>query len=164
MDGILGSGSFGTVRKEWYKGEIVAAKHINSDAYNFDTGFQTFIREVSALQTMIGSPYIIQMRGFDISERIIYMELAERSLGDAIYDRTVLNIPIILRQITYGLYHLNRAGIWHRDVKPGNILIMRDGTIRIGDLGLSRGGPFEAIDLSTVVYTRGYMAPEILLV
>ena len=44
----------------------------------------------------------------------------------------------IIRQASMGLLHAHRAGIIHRDVKPGNIMRSNDGTVKVLDLGLAR--------------------------
>jgi serine/threonine protein kinase len=63
---------------------------------------------------------------------------------------------------------IHEAGFVHRDVKPGNVFVCRDGTLKLLDFGLVRplepgdGLSFET-DAGIVVGTRGYMAPEQLL-
>ena len=51
----------------------------------------------------------------------------------------------------------HRQGILHRDIKPGNILVSKDGEFKLGDFGVAR----EWVDASmTIVGTRSYLAPE----
>ncbi|KAA6388199.1 MAG: putative serine/threonine protein kinase, partial [Streblomastix strix] len=62
-------------------------------------------------------------------------------------------------QITRALDHLHSHNVMHRDLKPANILVNQDGTIRLGDFGLSR----ELNDdyYLTIAGTKVYMAPEV---
>jgi serine/threonine protein kinase len=71
-----------------------------------------------------------------------------------------------VRQVAEGLDHAFRGGIIHRDVKPGNILIDRDGHARLLDLGLARFYQ-DHTDPLTITYddkivlgTADYIAPE----
>jgi eukaryotic-like serine/threonine-protein kinase len=66
-------------------------------------------------------------------------------------------------EVADALYHAHRLGIIHRDVKPGNILLGRDGSARLVDFGIARSLA-EAAERTTlvgsVVGTLRYMAPE----
>lgn len=60
------------------------------------------------------------------------------------------------------LAYLHSAGVAHRDIKPGNILVNSDGLIKLCDFGMSRSLLDDTRDLSTYVVTRWYRAPELL--
>ncbi|KAA6398282.1 MAG: putative serine/threonine-protein kinase Nek4 [Streblomastix strix] len=62
-------------------------------------------------------------------------------------------------QIARALDHLHSHNVMHRDLKPANILVNQDGTIRLGDFGLSR--EMNEDYYQTIAGTKVYMAPEV---
>jgi len=71
---------------------------------------------------------------------------------------TVLSIA---KQVGEGLAEAHRLGVVHRDLKPGNILIDRNGTAKILDFGIARSLRTEGITArGAVIGTLGYMSPE----
>jgi len=70
----------------------------------------------------------------------------------------------IIYQILRALLYLHSANIIHRDVKPSNVLINEDCTIKICDFGLSRSlCEKDQLSLTEYVVTRYYRAPEVML-
>src|SRR5262249_13908672 len=71
-----------------------------------------------------------------------------------------------LKQAASGLHHMHAAGLIHRDLTPGNLLLDRYGTIKILDLGLARSqfdnaDPItQRYDENAVLGTADYLAPE----
>lgn len=65
-------------------------------------------------------------------------------------------------QIADGIQHMHERRIMHRDLKPANILLTLDGTIKLGDLGLSRELSENTIQAHSKVGTPLYMSPEVL--
>jgi eukaryotic-like serine/threonine-protein kinase len=67
----------------------------------------------------------------------------------------------IIEGVLVGLAAAHRAGIMHRDVKPENVLLGRDGAIKVADFGLSRAvaGP-EHTRTGMIIGTAAYLAPE----
>ncbi|KAA6379208.1 MAG: putative G2-specific protein kinase nim-1, partial [Streblomastix strix] len=64
----------------------------------------------------------------------------------------------IFGQMTRSLNHLHSRGIMHRDLKPENIFMNEDGSVRLGDFGLSKD--LNEKTYATYAGTKGYMAPE----
>ncbi len=62
-------------------------------------------------------------------------------------------------QVAEALAHIHGRGMVHGDLKPSNVLVAEDGTARLIDLGLARGGELPPLDLGG---TLGFIAPEIL--
>src|SRR5262249_3847183 len=70
-----------------------------------------------------------------------------------------------LRQAARGLQHAYEAGLVHRDIKPGNLLVDLTGTVKILDLGLARfyadhTDQLSAKNAETVLGTVDYVSPE----
>jgi len=64
-------------------------------------------------------------------------------------------------QVARGLARAHQAGITHRDVKPGNIMVMRDGQAKLLDFGIAKlSGGGDLTRTGTTVGTIAYMAPE----
>jgi len=67
----------------------------------------------------------------------------------------------ILRPVAEALAYAHRAGIVHRDIKPGNILLAADGTVKLADLGLARRvGEGDKQEAGKAFGTPYYISPE----
>jgi Tol biopolymer transport system component len=105
---------------------------------------------------------------FDIGDSYVVMELVEGSTlrGAQLPLRKVLDIGA---QIAEGLAAAHGAGITHRDLKPDNVMVTKDGRVKILDFGLAKvRGPQRGeeesrtavSDPGAVMGTVGYMSPE----
>ncbi len=74
---------------------------------------------------------------------------------------TVGTAVTIAKQASEGLTEAHRLGVIHRDLKPGNIMIDKDGNVRIMDFGIARSLKTKGItDLGVMIGTPEYMSPE----
>jgi eukaryotic-like serine/threonine-protein kinase len=93
------------------------------------------------------------------------MEYIERgSLADRISEGSArgLDASRLARELLEALDHIHGAGIVHRDVKPGNVLIAPDGTAKLTDFGIAQPeGATRLTSTGLVVGTRSYIAPEV---
>ncbi|HUG27260.1 MAG TPA: serine/threonine-protein kinase [Gemmatimonadales bacterium] len=86
--------------------------------------------------------------------------------GETLKDRLARTGPLspedalaIVEQIAAGLQRAHMAGIIHRDIKPGNVMLLPDGTVKILDFGLAKAQA-DASHSHELLGTVGYMAPE----
>jgi serine/threonine protein kinase len=82
---------------------------------------------------------------------VLVLELADRSAG-ALLDTVAGGLPEaprIITEICAGLAHLHAAGWVHGDLKPSNVLLMADGSVRLADFGLA----------AEIDGTHGYLPP-----
>ncbi|EIE98828.1 serine/threonine-protein kinase [Saccharomonospora glauca] len=96
---------------------------------------------------------------------VLVMEyLPSRSLADLLDERGVLPPTEVARigaQVAAALIKAHSAGVIHRDVKPGNILIADDGTAKITDFGISRAaGDITVTSTGLLAGTPAFLSPE----
>jgi eukaryotic-like serine/threonine-protein kinase len=157
-----GAGGMGEVyqARDTRLDRIVAIK-ISQD--KFSTRFE---REARAVATL-NHPSICQL--YDVGPNYIVMEFVEGSPLAAVNGaRKLLDLAV---QIADGMAAAHTAGIIHRDLKPDNILVTREGRVKILDFGLAKtADPPNATDDNTrtialtnpgsAVGTVAYMSPE----
>ena len=169
IEGVLGRGGMGVV----YQGEDVALsrpvalKRINPSQAHREQFLRRFRSEAKAL-ARIDSPYIVSiyaLRDTDIG-LLIVMEYVD---GGTLKDR-VENGPMppdeaipILRQILQAFRDAHGAGVIHRDIKPQNIMLTAEGTVKITDFGIAklrRPDSGETVTQGGQGGTLKYMSPE----
>ena len=164
----VGRGAMGTVYKAMHKGlnRVVAIKILRRDLAADKTQIERLKREAKLLAEL-EHPNVV--RAFDAGESngfpYLVMEYVE---GETLRDKIAREGPLpedvalrITRDIADALEKARRMGVVHRDVKPGNILVKKDGSPKLMDLGLAKG-PIDA-DLTqhgATVGTPQFMSPE----
>jgi len=127
------------------------------------------LREIQALRRLAGHPNIIKLHEVLYDEPTgrlaLVFELMEMNLYEAIKGRRHYLPEAKVRQYMYevlkALDHMHRNGIFHRDVKPENLLLLDD-EIKLADLGSCRG-IYSRQPYTEYISTRWYRAPECLL-
>jgi serine/threonine-protein kinase len=67
----------------------------------------------------------------------------------------------IIRDACHGLEYAHRAGVVHRDVKPGNLLLTSDGILKLADFGIAKAAEQTRItQVGSVLGTAAYLSPE----
>jgi serine/threonine protein kinase len=167
----LGEGAMGVVflAERITDGRKVALKLLHPDRSLGTTALQRFQQEAEALARVQG-PTVVEVvaSGFDEQARAHYLALEfleGGSLADVLKRSTVLAERTALEIVLGVCLALEAAmdhGLIHRDVKPGNILLSRDGKPKLADLGLAKdldsGVQITATGL--VMGTPAYLSPE----
>jgi serine/threonine protein kinase len=96
---------------------------------------------------------------------LVMQYLPSRSLQAVLADRGALTVPEVARigsEVAAALAAAHRAGVVHRDVKPGNILIDQEGTAKVTDFGISHAlGDATLTSTGIVTGTPAFLAPEV---
>ncbi|CUG85710.1 protein kinase, putative [Bodo saltans] len=169
LDQVLGRGGFGTVYKAWddQLGKHAACKEVKLGEQN-KLALQELYQEYRML-TSLEHPNIVKVLGFVVHQGHgrIFMEWVPSGSVQTVLQETKrgLRETIVrryIREALQGLAYLHSRGIVHRDVKPGNMLLNGDGTLKLTDFGTSRTleHAAETVQTGTVVGTVPYLAPE----
>jgi serine/threonine-protein kinase len=168
----IGQGGMGMV----YKGRqvsldrVVAVKILNKALCDNPEFIKRFEREAKSI-ARVSHPNILAVYDFGQTDGLWYMvtEFIEgSSLASQISERLVLpweEVAPLMAQCMTGLSFVGQSGVVHRDIKPDNILITKDGTAKIADFGLAKdvSNNNDSTDLTSTGMAMGtpaYMSPE----
>jgi len=116
----------------------------------FDAGEET-VRELSGAETLV--PFIVMEY---VDGRLLKDILAEGPVEPAEAAR-------VISQVLTALEYSHRAGVIHRDIKPGNIMITASGQVKVMDFGIARAisdSSATIAESSAIVGTAQYFSPE----
>lgn len=165
---MLGQGGMATVYKGYredidrYVAIKVLPPHPGLDQ-QFIERFRLEARTIAKLQ----HPHILPLYDYGVEDDILYLVMAYiegGSLSNRI-DRGQLNVKevdTLLRQIAPALDYAHRQGVIHRDIKPDNILLDKEGHPLLADFGIAKmsTGGSKLTVTGGLVGTPAYMAPE----
>lgn len=147
-------------------GRQVAVK-VLSPAFADSPDFIERFRREALTAARLSHPNIAQVYdyGVDGASHFIVMEYAEGSdLAHLIREHgrlTPSDAVRVAEQVCAALAVAHRAGVVHRDVKPGNVIVRSDGMVKVTDFGIARAlGQASITDTGTVMGTAAYVAPE----
>ena len=144
----------------------VAIKILRGELSSDPIHLMRFKREANAASE-ITHPNIVEI--YDIGQadgqHYIVMEMVKgQTLKKLIQQRGALDLDealVIMKQIMSGLSEAHKHNIVHRDIKPQNILIKDDGSVKIADFGIARAqGATQLTQVDSVMGSVHYMAPE----
>lgn len=165
----LGEGTYGVVykAKDRVNNEIVALKRIRLEVE--DEGIpSTALREISLLREL-NHRNIVELKDCVQEDGRLYLvfEFLDKDLKKYMESVSGLlsaaQVKSYLFQLCRGLAFCHARGVMHRDLKPQNLLVTRDGILKIADFGLARAYCPPIRPLTHEVVTLWYRPPEILL-
>jgi serine/threonine protein kinase len=175
---ILGKGSFGVVCTAYDSVRKIdlAIKRIRPYA-NDEWDARHCLREIRLLKLLGPHPNIITLYELSLfeekTELYMTMEVMDCDLHRVIQSKQPLSEKhhkCFIKQMLEGIKAMHAIGVFHRDLKPGNILVSKDCQLRITDFGLARfmddstrKGANQENPMTEYVVTRWYRCPEILL-
>lgn len=171
---VIGKGSYGVVASaiDTRTGEKVAIKKIN-DVFEHVSDATRILREIKLLR-LLHHPDVVEIKHImlppsqrEFKDIYVVFELMESDLHQVIKansDLTPEHYQYFLYQLLRGLKYIHAANVFHRDLKPKNILANADCKMKICDFGLARVSFDDAptaIFWTDYVATRWYRAPEL---
>ena len=163
----IGRGAMGVVysAKQLTLGRTVALKMILSGAHASRQEVARFLAEVQAAAA-VEHEHVVRVyeSGEHRGTPYLAMELVSGgTLADMLNGRPLppREAAELVAKVAAGVQAAHAAGILHRDLKPGNILLTADGTPKVADFGLAkRPGVSDLTHTGAILGTPGYMAPE----
>ncbi|MDZ5661425.1 Stk1 family PASTA domain-containing Ser/Thr kinase [Nocardioides sp. S-58] len=174
---LLGRGGMAEVRKgkDLRLGRTVAVKRLRTDLAS-DATFQARFRREAQSSASLNHPAIVSTYdtgeematdGSGVAQPYIVMECVEgRTLRDILREGRKI-LPERALEITAGvlsaLDYSHRAGIIHRDIKPGNVMLTPTGDVKVMDFGIARAisdASSTMTQTAAVVGTAQYLSPE----
>ncbi|KAJ7970282.1 Mitogen-activated protein kinase [Quillaja saponaria] len=171
---VVGKGSYGVVGSaiDTQTGEKVAIKKIN-DVFEHVSDATRILREIKLLR-LLRHPDVVEIKHImlppsrrEFRDIYVVFELMESDLHQVIKandDLTPEHHQFFLYQLLRSLKYIHAANVFHRDLKPKNILANADCKLKICDFGLARvsfNDAPSAIFWTDYVATRWYRAPEL---
>ncbi|KAI9176960.1 hypothetical protein LWI28_009246 [Acer negundo] len=171
---VIGKGSYGVVCSaiDTHTGEKVAIKKIH-DIFEHISDAARILREIKLLR-LLRHPDIVEIKHImlppsrrDFKDIYVVFELMESDLHQVIKandDLTREHYQFFLYQLLRALKYIHTANVYHRDLKPKNILANANCKLKICDFGLARVAFTDApttIFWTDYVATRWYRAPEL---
>ncbi|HCC00237.1 MAG TPA: hypothetical protein DEP42_03330 [Ruminococcaceae bacterium] len=166
---IIGIGGMAIVYKAYdeINDRTVAVKVLKEEYLSNDDFKRRFKNESKAI-AMLSHPNIVKVYDVNLGDRIQYivMEYVDGiTLKEYIDQQHVLtwkeSIHFVV-QILRALQHAHEKGIVHRDIKPQNIMMLEDGTIKVGDFGIARmvNSETRTMTADVAIGSVHYISPE----
>jgi len=145
---------------------IVAVKVLKDEISQDSQSVKRFINESKAV-SMMSHPNIVKIIDVSVKDNLKYivMEYVEGvTLKSYMMQKGKLSVPEAIsytEQILRALDHAHTKGVTHRDIKPQNILLLKDGKIKVTDFGIAKLPNAETVTMTDkAIGTVYYISPE----
>lgn len=168
IENVLGIGGMAYVLKasDIKENRTVAIKILNDEFNTDELAVKRFVNESKAV-SMLSCPNVVKIYDIVITNTLKYivMEYIDGiTLKDYIDKVGALSwkeAVHYVRQILIGLSHAHEKGIIHRDIKPQNIMLLKDGHVKVTDFGIAKMPKAESLTLpDNAIGTVNYVSPE----
>ncbi|OLR91118.1 serine/threonine-protein kinase [Actinokineospora bangkokensis] len=170
---VLGQGSMGTVWAAYdeFLRRVVAVKEVRLPPgvpeREADELRERTLREARAI-AVVSHPNVVTLHDVaqvDGDPFVVMEYVPSRSLAEVLRDHGPLGVAqaaVVADAVAAALQCAHEAGITHRDVKPGNVLLGRDGRVTLTDFGIARNVSERTLTKSGVMLgSPAYIAPEV---
>lgn len=164
---VIGSGGMAVVYKALcHRLNRYVAVKVLKDEFANDNEFREHFRAESQAVAMLSHPNIVSVYDFsrDYNCQYIVMELLEGiTLKQYMQKKGALSWKEELHfatQIAKALSHAHSKGIVHRDIKPQNIMVVKDGSIKVADFGIAHLQNESNTDAPETMGSIHYISPE----
>jgi eukaryotic-like serine/threonine-protein kinase len=144
--------------------KVARDRHVEQS--DLDDSFRRFLQEYEIVQR-IRSPNIVRLYDLGVSDEHAWLVMEYFAAGDL--RRRMRSGGLSVRRALYNaiaiaraLQAIHAAGVLHRDLKPGNVMLRDDGSLALIDFGLSKDAALarEVTDRGMIFGTPHYMSPE----
>ena len=168
---VLGRGSMGTVYKAFdpHIHRPVAIKTIHRELLGDSTATDSIAARFGNGAKAVGRiahPGVVAIYDFgeDGDVTFIAMEYVDgRTLDEILAVPQMLseaNVLAVMDQLLDALSVAHAQGVWHRDIKPANLIVTKAGQVKLTDFGIARLEDANLTQVSSMIGTPAYMAPE----
>ena len=165
---LIGAGGMANVYRAFdhIEGRVVAVKILRDEYLSNEDFIRRFKNESKAI-AVLSHPNIVKVYDVCFTDKIqcIVMEYIDGiTLKEYIDQQHVLGwkeAVYFTEQILRALQHAHRKGIVHRDIKPQNIMLLSDGSIKVMDFGIARFARYETKTMTDIALgSVHYISPE----
>ena len=165
---VIGTGGMAVVFEAYdmLKNRPVAVKMLKDEIARDTQAVKRFINESKAV-AMLSHPNIVNIFDVSVKDNLKYivMELVEGiTLKNYMIKKGALSFKEVIsitEQILRALEHAHAKGIVHRDIKPQNIMLLKNGSIKVTDFGIAKLPNAETVTMTDkAIGTVFYISPE----